>query len=138
MGYTLKGVVVKQWLIRNGEGHPDKLCDKVSDGILDACLKVYPNAKVTMETTTKTYMSSQILKKTFKLFKNIQKSDIIQVVLLGEVRVHKTKVNFEAVARRVCGQIGFFSDDVGLYIANYDVIVNIQAQDPNITAAVHG
>lgn len=36
-----------------GEGHPDKLCDQVSDGILDACLKVDPNAKVAMETATK-------------------------------------------------------------------------------------
>ena len=37
-----------------GEGHPDKLCDQVSDGILDACLRINPNAKVAMETATKT------------------------------------------------------------------------------------
>ena len=42
-----------------GEGHPDKLCDQVSDGILDACLKVDPNAKVAMETATKTGMVSE-------------------------------------------------------------------------------
>lgn len=41
-----------------GEGHPDKLCDQVSDGILDACLAVDPNAKVAMETATKTGMVS--------------------------------------------------------------------------------
>lgn len=41
-----------------GEGHPDKLCDQVSDGILDACLKIDPNAKVAMETATKTGMVS--------------------------------------------------------------------------------
>ena len=41
-----------------GEGHPDKLCDQISDGILDACLKVDPNAKVAMETATKTGMVS--------------------------------------------------------------------------------
>lgn len=41
-----------------GEGHPDKLCDQVSDGILDACLKVDPNCKVAMETATKTGMVS--------------------------------------------------------------------------------
>jgi S-adenosylmethionine synthetase len=39
-----------------GEGHPDKLCDQISDGILDACLKIDPNAKVAMETATKTNM----------------------------------------------------------------------------------
>ena len=37
-----------------GEGHPDKLCDQVSDGILDECLRIDPNAKVAMETATKT------------------------------------------------------------------------------------
>ena len=41
-----------------GEGHPDKLCDQVSDAILDACLKVDPNARVAMETATKTGMVS--------------------------------------------------------------------------------
>lgn len=41
-----------------GEGHPDKLCDQVSDGILDACLRIDPNAKVAMETATKTGMVS--------------------------------------------------------------------------------
>ena len=41
-----------------GEGRPDKLCDQISDGILDACLKVDPNAKVAMETATKTGMVS--------------------------------------------------------------------------------
>ena len=41
-----------------GEGHPDKLCDQVSDAILDACLTVDPNAKVAMETATKTGMVS--------------------------------------------------------------------------------
>lgn len=42
-----------------GEGHPDKLCDQVSDAILDACIRVNPDAKVAMETATKTGMVSQ-------------------------------------------------------------------------------
>lgn len=41
-----------------GEGHPDKLCDQISDGILDACLKIDPNCRVAMETATKTGMVS--------------------------------------------------------------------------------
>jgi S-adenosylmethionine synthetase len=41
-----------------GEGHPDKLCDQVSDAVLDASLKIDPNAKVAMETATKTGMVS--------------------------------------------------------------------------------
>ena len=43
-----------------GEGHPDKLCDQISDAVLDACLKLDPNAKVAMETATKTGMVSII------------------------------------------------------------------------------
>jgi S-adenosylmethionine synthetase len=41
-----------------GEGHPDKLCDQISDAIVDACLKIDPNAKVAMECATKTGMVS--------------------------------------------------------------------------------
>lgn len=60
-----------------GEGHPDKLCDQVSDGILDACLKVDPNAKVAMETATKTGMvskrvwSSNFSPSMFRIFSNL-------------------------------------------------------------------
>ena len=39
-----------------GEGHPDKLCDQISDGVLDAALTIDPNAKVAMESATKTKM----------------------------------------------------------------------------------
>jgi len=59
------------------EGHPDKFCDQVSDAILDACIKVNPDAKVAMETATKSNM----------------------IVLLGETGTTKDQVNFEQVAR---------------------------------------
>ena len=42
-------------------GHPDKMCDQVSDAILDACLRIDPNCKVAMETATKTGMVSEYL-----------------------------------------------------------------------------
>ena len=57
--------------------------------------------------------------------------------MLGEVSVDKDKVNFEEVARRVCGEVGFTSEDVGLDNANCQVIVNVHAQDANIAASVH-
>jgi S-adenosylmethionine synthetase len=44
-----------------GEGHPDKLCDQISDGVLDACLTVDPNCKVAMETATKTKLVSTFI-----------------------------------------------------------------------------
>jgi len=43
-----------------GEGHPDKMCDQVSDAVLDAALAIDPNARVAMETATKTGMVSII------------------------------------------------------------------------------
>jgi hypothetical protein len=39
-----------------GEGHPDKLCDQISDGVLDACLTIDPHAKAGVEAATKTKM----------------------------------------------------------------------------------
>jgi len=56
-----------------GEGHPDKVCDQISDGILDACIRVNPDAKVAMESATKSNM----------------------IVLLGETGTTKDQVNFE-------------------------------------------
>jgi S-adenosylmethionine synthetase len=41
-----------------GEGHPDKLCDQISDGILDAAIRVNPDARVAMESATKSGMVS--------------------------------------------------------------------------------
>lgn len=43
-----------------GEGHPDKMCDQVSDGILDACLRFDPKARVAMETAAKSNLVSAI------------------------------------------------------------------------------
>ena len=40
---------------RAGAGHPDKICDQVSDAVLDACLKVDPKSKVACETATKDF-----------------------------------------------------------------------------------
>ncbi len=45
-----------------GEGHPDKLCDQISDGVLDACLSIDPNAKVAIESATKTKLVSKSVK----------------------------------------------------------------------------
>ena len=44
-----------------GEGHPDKLCDQISDAVLDACLKIDKDAKVAVETAAKTNMVEFVL-----------------------------------------------------------------------------
>ncbi|RID80331.1 hypothetical protein BRARA_A03002 [Brassica rapa] len=73
------------------EGHPDKLCDQISDAILDACLEQDPESKVACETCTKTNM----------------------VMVFGEITT-KANVDYEKIVRKTCREIGFVSADVGL------------------------
>ncbi|KAL0344663.1 UNVERIFIED_CONTAM: S-adenosylmethionine synthase 3 [Sesamum radiatum] len=97
------------------EGHPDKLCDQVSDAILDACLEQDPESKVACETCTKTNM----------------------VMVFGEITT-KANVNYEKIVRDTCRGIGFTSPDVGLDADNCKVLVNIEQQSPDIAQGVHG
>src|SRR4030043_256783 len=73
------------------EGHPDKLCDQISDGILDACLEHDPTSRVACEVATKTGF----------------------VMLLGEITT-RAHINFDELARRVITEIGYDSSDKGL------------------------
>uniref|UniRef100_A0A0E0FIB9 S-adenosylmethionine synthetase N-terminal domain-containing protein n=1 Tax=Oryza nivara TaxID=4536 RepID=A0A0E0FIB9_ORYNI len=73
------------------EGHPDKLCNQVSDVVLDACLAQDPEGKVACETCTKTNM----------------------VMVFGEITT-KATVDYEKIVRDTCRNIGFVSDDIGL------------------------
>jgi S-adenosylmethionine synthetase len=99
-----------------GEGHPDKLCDQVSDGCLDACLAIDPKAKVAMETATKANL----------------------VALLGEITHKGEPVNFEKIARDVCKEVGYDHEDKGLDCNNCQVLLKVEEQDANIAQAVHG
>ncbi|GMI75976.1 S-adenosylmethionine synthetase 1, S-ADENOSYLMETHIONINE SYNTHETASE-1 [Hibiscus trionum] len=97
------------------EGHPDKLCDQISDAVLDACLAQDPDSKVACETCTKTNM----------------------VMVFGEITT-KANVDYEKIVRDTCRSIGFVSDDVGLDADNCKVLVNIEQQSPDIAQGVHG
>ncbi|CAL9104106.1 unnamed protein product [Musa textilis] len=97
------------------EGHPDKLCDQVSDAVLDACLEQDPDSKVACETCTKTNM----------------------VMVFGEITT-KANVDYEKIVRDTCRGIGFVSDDVGLDADRCKVLVNIEQQSPDIAQGVHG
>ncbi|AQK91400.1 S-adenosylmethionine synthase [Zea mays] len=97
------------------EGHPDKLCDQVSDAVLDACLAQDPDSKVACETCTKTNM----------------------VMVFGEITT-KASVDYEKIVRDTCREIGFTSDDVGLDADRCKVLVNIEQQSPDIAQGVHG
>ncbi|XBI17637.1 hypothetical protein VPH35_059643 [Triticum aestivum] len=97
------------------EGHPDKLCDQVSDAVLDACLAQDADSKVACETCTKTNM----------------------VMVFGEITT-KATVDYEKIVRDTCRNIGFISDDVGLDADRCKVLVNIEQQSPDIAQGVHG
>jgi len=96
------------------EGHPDKMCDIISDSVLDACLEQDPNSFVACETATKTNM----------------------VMMFGEIST-KAKVNFEQVARDACRRIGYDDAKKGLDCDKCNVIVAIEAQSPDIAQGVH-
>ncbi|KAK1564919.1 hypothetical protein Q3G72_014709 [Acer saccharum] len=95
------------------EGHSDKMCDQVSDAILDACLEQDLKSKVACETThcTKTNM--------FMVF--------------GEIAI-KAKVNYENIVHNTYKEIGF----VGLDADNCKFLVYIEEQSSDISQGVHG
>jgi len=97
------------------EGHPDKLADQVSDSVLDAVLAQDPDAKVACETATKTGM----------------------VMVFGEITT-TAKVDYEAVVRQACREVGFTSEDVGLNCDTCKVLVHLEEQSPDIGQGVHG
>merc|ERR1712193_332549 len=104
------------------EGHPDKLCDQVSDAVLDACLKVDPKSKVACETATKDNM----------------------IMVAGEITT-EAKLDYEAIVRGVGKKIGFDSyvddmssvDSKGISDKTCEVIVRINKQSPDIAGGVH-
>jgi len=104
------------------EGHPDKLCDQVSDAVLDACLKEDPKSKVACETAVKDNM----------------------VMVLGEITT-QAKLDYDKIVRGVVEEIGFnsFVDDLasvdskGLSHKSCEVLVRINKQSPDIAGGVH-
>merc|ERR1712238_362349 len=104
------------------EGHPDKLCDQVSDAVLDACLTSDPKSKVACETATKDNM----------------------VMVAGEITT-QAKIDYDKVVRGVVAKIGFDSyvddlssvDSKGLSHKTCEVLVRINKQSPDIAGGVH-
>ena len=77
-------------------GHPDKLCDAISDSILDACLSIDSNARVAVET----------------LVKGVEGKAAI--VLAGEVSLAGNAPDYEAIARDTATSIGYNDHTIGM------------------------
>lgn len=95
------------------QGHPDKVSDQVSDGILDALLAQDPMARVACETLCTTDL----------------------IVLSGEITANAT-VDYEKVARDVVREIGYTSDDIGFNADTCEVQVRLHSQSADIAQGV--
>jgi S-adenosylmethionine synthetase len=96
-----------------GEGHPDKVCDTISDAVLDACLAQDPTSRVACETYAKCNL----------------------VVVGGEITT-KAKPDFNAIARQAIRDIGYTHDD-DVFHADRVLILNaITSQSPDIAQGV--
>ncbi|MDP2328608.1 MAG: methionine adenosyltransferase [Dehalococcoidia bacterium] len=96
------------------EGHPDKLCDQVSDAVLDALLEQDPASRVAVETATTTGT----------------------VWVFGEVTTNGY-VEIEDIVRRTVTEIGYTSSEVGFDAATCGVMSSIKGQSPDIAQGVN-
>jgi S-adenosylmethionine synthetase len=97
------------------EGHPDKVCDQISDAILDACLRDDPMSRVAVETMVKTGMA----------------------VIAGEITT-STWVDMPAVVRETIREIGYTDSAMGFDANTCAVLTAIEKQSPDIAQGVDG
>ena len=96
------------------EGHPDKVCDQISDAILDAYLKEDPNSRVACETLVKNNM----------------------VIVAGEI-TSSGNPNLEKIIRKTINEIGYDKDVYGFNANNCEIINHISQQSPDIAQGVN-
>jgi len=95
------------------EGHPDKICDQISDAVLDACLEQDPVSRVACEAATKTGF----------------------VMLLGEITT-RAHINFDDLARKVITRVGYDDNEKGFDGNSCGILVAISRQSGDIAMGV--
>ena len=96
------------------EGHPDKICDQISDAILDALLEKDPNSRVACEVTASTGM----------------------IHIMGEITTN-TYVDFQRIVRDVVSDIGYTRAKYGFDSETCAVLSNVDEQSPDIAMGVN-
>jgi S-adenosylmethionine synthetase len=96
------------------EGHPDKMCDQISDAVLDAILTKDPNARVACEVATTTGL----------------------VLVMGEITTN-CYVDIEKIARETIRNIGYTGADMGFDADSCAVLVSLSGQSPDIAQGVN-
>ena len=96
------------------EGHPDKVCDRISDAILDECLKQDKNARVACETVTSTGL----------------------VLVVGEIST-TAYAPVEQIVRQTIKEIGYDDPNIGFDYSNVAVLTSLIEQSPDIAQGVN-
>jgi len=95
------------------EGHPDKICDQISDSVLDSIIKLDPDARVACEVSITTGL----------------------VVIMGEITT-SAYVDIPSVVRRVISDIGFNDPELGFDSKSCGIMLSINEQSPDISEGV--
>jgi len=95
------------------EGHPDKVCDRISDGVVDAAMAADPMSRVACETLCTTGL----------------------IIISGEITT-KAQIDYPEIAREACREIGYTDTDIGFHADSCGVLTSIHPQSPDISQGV--
>jgi S-adenosylmethionine synthetase len=101
------------------EGHPDKMCDQISDAILDACLAQDPMSRVACETAVKGFED--------------ERTGL--VLVFGEITT-KASINYEKIVKNTIGKIGYTKPAYNWTNDSIEILIKIAEQSPDIKDGV--